>query len=278
MTQLSRPGRTTPCSWPVSYSACSGAADAIPDCDDRALFEQMAATHLWEWTDRRYGLCEVTVRPCRRGCVDGALPWGNGWHPPTTGGFGSGGGLGGWYPVLIGGTFFNLTDGCGGDQCSCGTVSRLQLPGPVTSVSSVQIDGTTLASSAYRVDGNGLVRTDGESWPVCQHLSLELGEVGTWGVTYEHGLAVPEGGQVAAGLLAVEFYKAACGDTSCKLPARVSSVARQGVTLSLMPAIEGSVEKGYSGLFLVDSWIASVTKPKQVSTVLSPDYGRRGRR
>jgi hypothetical protein len=270
MTQLSRPGRETPCNWTVSYSACSGAADAIPDCDDKATFETMAATYLWEWTDRRYGLCEVTIRPCRRGCVNGGWPWPrrNGWHPPA----GGGGGTGGWYPVLIGGTWYNLRDDCGADDCSCGLVSRLRLPGPVNSVSSVVIDGTTLASSAYRVDGSTLVREDGELWPQCQYLERELGEDGTWSVTYMHGLPVPEGGRIAAGLLAAELYKAACGDGSCALPKRVQSVARQGVSLALMPSFEGSVEKGYTGVWLIDSWIASVTRPIKQSVVMSPDY------
>src|SRR3546814_2256809 len=49
-------------------------------------------------------------------------------------------------------------------------------------------------------------------WPTCQNMNLADGAEDTWSVTYVKGYAVPKGGQVAAGMLAVELAKAACND------------------------------------------------------------------
>lgn len=272
MTQLDRPKRESPCDWPVSYAECSGAADRFESCEDREMFEDVASTYLWEWTDRRYGLCPATIRPCRRGCDElGARR--NGFYP-------SGHlGIGGWYPALIGGSWFNIYCGCGQSSCSCGPVYRLRLPGPVGAVTEVRVDGVALAPERYRLDGDTLVRQDGIDWPVCQELGRPDGEPGTWSVSYTHGVPVPMGGQVAAGLLAAELFKAACGDSTCALPRSVTSVTRQGVSIQAnRTVLEDAVQKGKTGITLVDMWVASVTTPKRPSIVASPDFNYTPRR
>jgi hypothetical protein len=62
-----------------------------------------------------------------------------------------------------------------------------------------------------------------------------------WAVTYERGVPVPAGGQVAAGTYACEAAKAMTGDTTCRLPRRVQSLVRQGVQLcelQKLPTVE----------------------------------------
>ncbi len=260
---------TAPCTWPISYASCASCAplDAL-EAAEKATFEQMATDYLWNWTSRVYGTCPVTVRPCRGNCSDYLSTfWGSGPYPFQ--------GSGGWYPVLINGAWTNVHCGvCGINTCNCGSTGAIALPGPVASVTLVTIDGVTLDPSAYRVDnGYLLVRTDGQQWPTCQDLNAPVTEPNTFQVEYERGAEVPIGGQMAAGILACEFAKAACRDASCALPQRVQSITRQGVTVAVLDAFD-DIDTGHTGIWLIDSWVASVSKPKRGAAVYSPDVPR----
>jgi len=218
---------------------------------------------LWNWTGRKYGICEVTVRPCRQEC----------WQGQSTFWGASSGMLGSrpFYPVLIRGQWFNV--GCGqcGDDCGCGDTRSLRLPGPIDSITEIQIDGVVLDPTAYRVDNDRfVVRMDGGRWPTCQDMNAVLGEADTWAITYRRGVEVPIGGQVAAGLLANELAKAACNDRSCGLPQRVQTVTRQGVTIAVLDAFD-DIDTGHTGIWLIDSWVASVVRRPRKMRVLSPD-------
>jgi hypothetical protein len=101
-------------------------------------------------------------------------------------------------------------------------------------------------------------------------MDAPLGSENTWSVTYQQGKPVPVGGQIAAGLLACELAKAACGDKSCGLPQRVQSITRQGVTVAVLDAFD-DIDTGHTGIWLIDSWVASVTKRPRRWRVLSPD-------
>lgn len=259
------PSLDVPCLWPADYSACGGDLPeplASLPASGVATFEEMAATYLWNWTGRKYGLCEVTIRPCRQEC----------WQGQSTFWGGSGGARSTpFYPVLIRGQWFNI--GCGqcGDDCGCGDTRSLRLPGPISSIEEIQIDGVVLDPSAYRVDNSRLVvRMDGGQWPTCQDMNAALGEDDTWSITYTRGYPVPAGGQVAAGLLAVELAKAACNDKTCGLPRRVQSITRQGVTVAVLDAFD-DIDEGHTGIWLIDSWVASVVRRPRRMRVLSPD-------
>jgi hypothetical protein len=144
---------------------------------------------------------------------------------------------------------------------------------PVASVTEVQIDGQVLDASAYRVDNSRLlVRQDGGRWPFCQDLSRPLGQDDTWGVTVQTGQPVPIGGQVAAAKLACEFAKAMNGDKACELPQRWQTITRQGVTISAAIDTFQGLDEGKTGIWLIDSWVASVTKPDIGFSMASPDY------
>jgi hypothetical protein len=254
------------CTWPAIYPAeCAALTDAV----DPLIFEQMAIDFLSNWTGGLYGLCPVVIRPCRSDC-GGSVDAFWGFGPYTRGS--SMPRRGRWGPALIGGAWFNLSCGTCGDDCSCGLgAPSLRLPGPVSSVEEVLIDGTPLPASAYRVDNHSLlVRLDGQGWPACQDMAAPVTAANTWQVSYTRGTEVPVGGQVAAGALACELAKAATNDRTCQLPQRVQTIARQGVTVQLLDMFT-DVEKGGTGIWVVDSWVASVTKSPRHSKVYSPD-------
>lgn len=254
------------CEWPVDYADC-GPCDALASMpvSGQERVEEMATEFLWRWTERQFGTCEGTIRPCRQDCTEGVSTYG---RPPAGAR---------WTPVLVGGTWYNL--GCGAgcrDKCGCGSWgSTMLFEQPVYDVTSVQVDGEYLDPSAYRVDNHRkLVRQDGGRWPFCQDMGKPLGGPDTWAVTFLVGSPVPVGGQVAAGKLACEFAKALCGDASCALPKRVQSVTRQGVTVAMMLDTFEDLDQGKTGIWLVDSWVASVTKsaPASPFSIASPDY------
>lgn len=257
-----------PCTWPALYAACGGTnPDGTPKCeplaslepDEVARFERMAAMFLSNWTGGVFGLCPVTIRPCRENCWEGHSSYhGSG---PTAG-------YAPFTPVIIQGNWFNLSCGSCGDKCGCGSAASLKLPGPIASIDSVTIDGEVLDPSAYRVDNwRWLVRTDDGGWPTCQDLTEPSFEI-----SYQRGRPVPEHGQIAAGTLACELAKDACGDRSCRLPRRVSSIDRQGTSIVFDEF--NDLEKGHTGIWLIDSWVSSVTQPPRRGRVRSPDIPR----
>lgn len=233
-----------PCSdWPVTWT-CE--LDTLNPAVT-GLAVSMATETLWALTGQRFGLCEVTLRPCRRDCHTGSFfddfgpPWAGGSYPQ---------------PALIGGQWFNLTCGsCAGD-CSCTSVSEVLLPAPVLRIVEVLIDGTPLVTGAYRVDNNRLlVRTDGGEWPRCNDLTLDDGEAGTWSVTAAYGEELPDGAALAVGELACEIAKAADGG-DCRLPPGVQQLVRQGVTISY-PDVGELFRQGRTGLYLVDMFVST---------------------
>ena len=246
-----------PCDWPIIMEQCN-TYDALPAAK-KAQALQMATEFLWNWTDRVYGLCTVSIRPCK---ADRPSSMSTTWNQGKV------------LPVLVQGQWFNV--GCGrcGDACGCDGALALRLPGPVSSIQEVLVDGVALPNTAYRVDNaQFLVRLDGGRWPTVQNLAAPTTEPGTWEVTYTRGVDVPTGGLVAAGILACQFAKALTNKTDCVLPERIQQVTRQGVTVTIMDDFK-EVEGGKTGIYLVDSWVASVMKPRRRSMVYSPDIPR----
>lgn len=222
------------CQLPTSAYAVSGTAFA-------------AATEvLYALSGRRFGLCSVTLRPCRRDCY-GDTWWrgGNWWEY-------------GRYPqpALIGGLWYNLTCGSCSGGCSCARVSEVTLPGPVASITQVKVDGVALVKNVdYRLDDwRLLVRLGGAEWPICNNLNLADTEVGAWSVTFQAGEAVPTLGQMAVGILAVEFAKALICDSTCGLPKPVQSIARQGVNITFLDPNE-MFANGRTGLYIPDMFL-----------------------
>lgn len=256
--------------WPAMYPDGERCAALASLSDSQAaVFEEMAAEYLWRHTGRRFGLVEGVLRPCRQDLTTGLSTYG----PPP----GSAGPP--WAPALVGGRWLNVGCGAGHPECGCSRGSVLRFDTGVHDVAAVEVDGADLDRSAWRVDdGLLLVRQDGGTWPYCQDLSRPLGQEGTWAVTVVLGSPVPVGGQFAAGKLACELARAAAGDSKCELPQRWQSVTRQGVSITAaLDTFEG-LDEGRTGIWLVDSWVASVTKPDIGFSVASPDLRPAGRR
>jgi hypothetical protein len=107
----------------------------------------------------------------------------------------------------------------------------------------------------YLYDAQLLVRARDGQWPATNDLSRPLGDTGTWGVTYEAGLAVPEGGVLAARAFACQLLKLVA-DEACAVPAWVSGMSRQGNTINLDPDV--FLAKGRTGVMLADYWLNAV--------------------
>lgn len=229
-----------PILWPCDISCESPAATGAAVA--------MATDVVWALSGRQFGLCNITLRPCRRECVDDSF-FDRELLPSGDSGF--------VQPALIGGEWFNLVCGSCPGTCSCTPISEVLLPGVVNSIVDVKVDGVILPKSAYRVDNDRLlVRTDGEDWPHCNDLNLPDTEPGTWSVTAVYGRPVPVAGQWAVGELACELLKAFKGE-DCRLPRNVTQLARQGVTISY-PDMNDLFSRGRTGLYLADLFIMSV--------------------
>lgn len=210
----------------------------------------MAWSALRTLTAGRVGNCPVVMRPCLSApCNECAT---DAWmHPHIRDGY--------W-----------INSVCGSPRCSCARLCEIAFPGPVAEVLEVSWSGSTIPLSAFRIDnGNLLVRQDGECWPSCQRMDLPLGEPCTLGVTYVPGLVPGIAGLWAAGVLACEFAKA-CTGAKCRLPASVTSISRQGVSMDIDTGLWAG---GLTGIREVDAYILSVN-PNQLAIapmVWSPD-------
>ncbi len=263
------------CGWDLDYSSCEAddrdkkfLSELAPELKE--LVEDMATDLLSRWTGGVFGPCPYVIRPCRNATDHGrSLREFTAASTRRTAGAT-------WSSVVIEGRPYAL--GCGqcGSRCACvDGVRALDLPWPVHSILRVEIDGETVPAEAYRVDeGRRLVRQDGGTWPLTQDLLAAPGEPDTFVIEYERGLPVPAGGRVAAGALAMEFAKAMCNDSSCRLPERLQTVSRQGVTVTMLDGFEDLAE-GRTGIWIVDSWVASVVNPPRPATVRSVDVPRR---
>lgn len=248
---------STPCEWEVDHSCCSSWDEYDAAVQQRA--DEYASLVLWASTGRRFGLCQVTVRPCGRRKGDKMPPWG--WGSVLHGGV--------WWPYLgPDGAWRNC--GCR-NFCNCTPRCEAYLPGPVDEVLEVVVEGETVDATAYEVqDGHWLVRVDGDCWPHCPDMASNE----AFEVTYVRGEAVPAQLSTAAGILACEFAKA-CAGADCRLPGRLQFIARQGVTAQMVD-LDRLMDRGLTGLTEVDQVIAAFNPHglKERPQVYSPDRPR----
>lgn len=235
-----------PCNpWPVRW-----ACDVMTESVAVTGWAVAAATDiLWLMSGSRFGTCNVKLRPCRRQCRATSFP-GFLWDPWPGVGWGSlpYGGGGGWGVIGAG------CSSCG-SGCGCSTLSEVLLPSPVASIVEVRTDGAILPTGSYRVDNNStLVRLDGLTWPYCQNLRLDDTQPGTFSVTAAIGEDVPASAAGAVGELACELIRASRGQ-ACDLPANVTQLVRQGVTVSMPDWTSLLKDKGMLGLRQADLFI-----------------------
>jgi hypothetical protein len=150
---------------------------------------------------------------------------------------------------------------------------------PVYSIpaTGIQVGSDIIPVDSWRVDdAQWLVRTDGECWPECQDYNTDSGDT-FFQVTYFRGQAVPGVMLRAAGELACEYAKA-CVGAPCRLPQRVTSISRQGVSVSLTD-VDVLLRNGLTGINTVDQIIRQFNPYSLASsmTVSSPDWPPRSR-
>lgn len=239
-----------PCNWQISMDDCPDWGSYESEVRSSAL--AYATLTLWAATGRRFGLCDMTVRPCGigQGACAGTVGWvaeGQDWLPYA----------------FTSGAYRSLSGQC---APSC----EVWLPGPVNSVTEVWQDGVLVDPSAYRVDDwSWLVRTDGDCWPASVDLSSD---VDAFQVRYLKGLPVPEPLLDAAATLACEWAKGRVGDKTCRLPTRVTAISRQGVSMTALDT-DSLSKRNFTGITEVDQVIFALN-PKGLeaaSRVYSPD-------
>lgn len=127
----------------------------------------------------------------------------------------------------------------------------------------VWIDGKLLSEDALQLYGNRLMRIDGGRFPDCQRLDLPMRQLGTdntaegtFGIVYWRGQPVPTGGKRAVALLACELWKA-CKGGDCKIPARVTTIEREGVSYKLIDP-QDFLTRGRTGITEIDLWLSTI--------------------
>jgi len=205
--------------------------------------EDLAVSVLWALSGRQFGSCPVIARPCPQNCQGIGGRWLDYGSP--------------WLAVWDGANWRNLACGCG-PRCDYRSPNVIHLASrvglPITEIESVVIEGEVLPDEEYRLEGDLLYRI-GSDWP-SQNLTRPLDEEGTWSVTYLRGNPPPPGTDKLVGLLAKEFL-AACNGGKCRLPRRVRSVSRKGVTYDMADATDILAE-GKTGIPEIDIWLQSV--------------------
>lgn len=237
---------TGPCDWGDPFANLTAVEEGVFERigeEQAEAVKQAAVNYLWNWTGRVFGLCEVTVHPCLTSCRNKAVS-------PLQ--------------VMWAGRGASM---CCDTGCTCWNTGKLlRLPGPIHSVTEVTYEGMAFTDFQI-VNSRWLGRTDGQTWPrVCD---------GELVITYKRGVEAPSGGRIAAKALALELAKAVGLDNTCKLPQRVQNITRQGVSVTMLDAFEG-LSEGKTGIWIVDSWIASIRQTRDSSSVLSVDVPRPG--
>jgi hypothetical protein len=251
-----------PCFPWTTPDAVRGAVAGIDPLADLTEWIEAASEVLYALTGRQFkGLCRATIRPGHEGCSCGGHCSAHAFGWPFLGGFGLYGG-GGYYGSYGVGTMYR---GQEGPRNLLLCASEIDLGHEARSVESIKIDGIEIDPATWRLDPLGkLVRQPDASgnrlvWPCCQRVDLPSGSVGTFEVRYLYGLDPPASVVMAVNVLAGQFWLGSNPGSAgqCKLPAHVQTMTRQGVTATFITDVSVILEKGYTGLPVVDQVIAA---------------------
>jgi hypothetical protein len=217
----------------------------------------VASAWVWRLTGKRYGVCEITVLPLGLRTCDplcsGYETWGDSWYFDRSRNC--------WFgPGRV------IARGEGVPEVRLGFAN-------VQEVVQVALSGEILDPSAYRVDdARWLVRTDGLTWPYDQDPRVTPP---AFQVTLRHGLPMPPDGTVAVSTLACELALACSSSSACRLPKRIQTITRQGVSMVLLDPLQ-FLDEGKFGIPEVDYFINGVNpgRNRQRAAVVSPDVPR----
>ena len=262
------PGQVSACRGPWLNPTDLPALDGLEEAD-RELVVAAASEMMFNATCQKFiGVCTDVVRPPSANCVGGFLPGtrlgdGSLWLGDD--------GL----STLPESTFgpLGMVDG----TVVASPVmahSTIRLPGvPIITVVRVTVDGTDLPDGSWLiVDDRDLVRADGKSWPLWQRLDRAAGQPGTWTIEYTWGIPVPSSGVLAARVLSAELGLSLNQDAACRLPKRLQSITREGLSAVILDPFQ-FLDKGGFGIYEIDTFINS-WNPYHISReakVLNPD-------
>lgn len=147
-------------------------------------------------------------------------------------------------PAVVGGKMYNLPAGA---NRSVDTRKLYLRHAPVRSIQSVTVAGQLLDPSQYSLRNKAfIVRTGPMGW-----YFSGMGEIV---VEYTYGANPPKAGVEAAIRLANELVWAEMGSNECSLPQRVTSIQRQGVSMTIMDS-QDFLEEGKTGIYSIDLFI-----------------------
>lgn len=248
--------------WPITIPASASDYWEAAPAGDRAAAEALAVRILHALTGEVFGTRPEKVRPCFTPQTRGSTYYGPGTPIPA------------WWPgVGVGNPAASGACGCR-SNCRHVTDADVWVPGPIASVTRVTIDGAVVPPESYVVRSRRwLRRTDGQAWPQDQDLNAADDEPGAFVIEYQRGIPVPQDGQIAAGVLAVDILRGMSGQ-ECALPARITSVSRQGLSMEIDP--RAYFAEGLTGVEAVDQWIMAVNpyKSRRPATISFPDRPR----
>ena len=179
-------------------------------------------------------------------------------------------------PQVIGGEMYNLpvrtVSGVKYTEDSCFRREMRLRHGPVHQVFSLKADGVEIPRDSYSLRNNSYLVKKGRNgyWDFCSTHEFE--------VTYEYGANPPIAGIEAAIDLGNEMILAFDGSDLCKLPQRITSMTRQGISINVADPEEYFAD-GRVGIYSVDMFIKAYnpSKAKKKSKVFVPGAPRQER-
>ena len=171
-------------------------------------------------------------------------------------------------PVLERGRVYNVDGTC----LNCGCSHAIKLRGtPVIDIISVSEGSTVIPVLSPRVLDFSWLTMDpsiaNSCWGTCKDIT----------VVYTYGTAPPPLGKMAARELAKQFILYATDSDECKIPERVTSVSREGVSWTLLDP-QDFLEDGRTGIYAVDMFLKTVNpeRRRMRARVFTPD-GKSGK-
>lgn len=164
-------------------------------------------------------------------------------------------------------------------------LAELELQGPVTRINNVYVDGQNLGGwpptnpNFTLYDRKRLVRNVNQgdqsatsAWPWNQQLQLPLTESGTFAIDYEWGRGPGPMGKLACIELTVQLCLALSGDVESQLPARVLTVATEGVSMAVGDPLS-YIREDLTGLPVCDMFLnaKNPAKLRRRSVFLAPN-------
>lgn len=159
-----------------------------------------------------------------------------------------------------------ITNGRSGCCVQCGYPHRMRLRGqPVVRIVGVEINGRAVDPAEYALIDHSVLGF--KPGPACSAVCAK--------VTYAFGAPPPAGARAAAAKLADQLLLAWGNDDNCRLPERVTSISRQGVSWTVLDP-QDFLNDGRTGIYEIDLFLKTANPAHALvrPRVFSPDLPR----